>query len=98
MLWLRATGSTFGSQFLDTFIVLFIAFAGQISFQSIQAISSFNYLYKFINAFVITPVIYLGHWVMGLYLGKETSGALIIHAEQDDMRKFEEIGTNQDNT
>src|SRR5690606_34970934 len=44
-LWLRATGSTVGSQFFDTFIVLIVAFAGQLSFQAIVAITLFNYVY-----------------------------------------------------
>lgn len=80
-LWLRATGSTFGSQFLDTFIVLLVAFAGQLSFQEIIAITLFNYGYKFIIAIVITPVIYAAHWVMDRYLGAEMASELIAQAE-----------------
>ena len=79
-LWLRATGSTFGSQFLDTFIVLMVAFAGQLSFQEIVAITLFNYSYKFIIAIAITPVIYAAHWVMDRYLGKEEATQLIEQA------------------
>lgn len=82
MLWLRATGSTFGSQFLDTIIVLTVAFAGQLRFQEILAITLFNYSYKFIIAVVITPVIYLFHWVMDRYLGHETATEMIEQAEQ----------------
>src|SRR5690606_6495076 len=41
-LWLRATGSTFGSQFIDTFVVLTVAFAGQIAFGEIVAITLFH--------------------------------------------------------
>ncbi len=80
-LWLRATGSTFGSQFLDTFIVLLVAFAGQLSFQEIIAITLFNYGYKFIIAVLITPIIYAAHWVMDRYLGRETADELIARAE-----------------
>jgi uncharacterized integral membrane protein (TIGR00697 family) len=83
-LWLRATGSTFGSQFLDTFIVLTVAFAGQLAFQEILAITLFNYAYKFIIAIVITPVIYAAHWVMDRYLGEEKAEALIHEAAQLD--------------
>ena len=79
-LWLRATGSTFGSQFLDTFIVLLVAFAGQLSFQEILAITLFNYTYKFVIAVVITPVIYAAHWVMDRYLGHETAVELVEQA------------------
>lgn len=81
-LWLRATGSTFGSQFLDTFIVLAVAFAGQLSIQDIIAITLFNYSYKFVIAVVITPIIYLAHWVMDAYLGAETAEELIHQAEE----------------
>ena len=45
MLWLRATGSTFGSQFIDTFLVLSIAFlpSGAMNIQTVIAITLFNY-------------------------------------------------------
>ena len=82
-LWLRATGSTLGSQFLDTFIVLFVAFyvPGQMSLQAVLAVTLFNYAYKFIIAIVITPLIYLAHWAMDAYLGEETAERLIHQAE-----------------
>lgn len=83
MLWLRATGSTFGSQFIDTFIVLTVAFAGQLAFQEIIAITLFNYAYKFIIAVLITPIIYMVHWAMDAYLGHEMAEALIERAEHD---------------
>ena len=84
-LWLRATGSTFGSQLLDTFIVLSVAFAGQLPFSHIVAITLFNYGYKLVIAIVITPVIYAGHWVIDSYLGDETAEALIERAEHDQV-------------
>lgn len=82
-LWLRATGSTFGSQFIDTFVVLFVAFyvPGQMSLQTVLAITLFNYTYKFVVAVGITPVIYGAHWVMDRYLGPDTAEALIHSAE-----------------
>ncbi len=83
-LWLRATGSTFGSQFLDTFIVLVVAFYGQLTFQEIVAITLFNYGYKFVIAVVITPVIYAAHWVMDAYLGKEAAQELVHQAADDE--------------
>ncbi|MBO6574664.1 MAG: queuosine precursor transporter [Rhodothermales bacterium] len=75
-LWLRATGSTFGSQFIDTFVVLFVAFYGEMTLQTIIAVTLFNYIYKFLVAIVITPVIYGAHWVMDRYLGDELSDEL----------------------
>ncbi|CAM3205744.1 queuosine precursor transporter [Rhodothermus bifroesti] len=79
-LWLRATGSTFGSQFIDTFVVLTIAFAGQLAFQQILAITLFNYGYKLLIAIAITPLIYLAHWAMDAYLGKELAHQLTAKA------------------
>lgn len=84
-LWLRATGSTFGSQFLDTFIVLVVAFAGQLSFANIVAITLFNYSYKLVIAILITPLIYAGHWLIDRYLGDETADALIEQASRNDL-------------
>ncbi len=84
-LWLRATGSTFGSQFLDTFVVLFIAFYGQWTLQTVVAITLFNYAYKFVVAILITPLIYLAHWAIDTYLGKDTSDELIYAASGEEM-------------
>ncbi|MDZ4715839.1 MAG: queuosine precursor transporter [Cytophagales bacterium] len=70
-LWLRATGSTVVSQFIDSFVVLFIAFAGTFSTNQLIAIGITNYLYKFTVAILLTPVIYLGHGVIDRYLGRE---------------------------
>ncbi len=81
-LWLRATGSTVGSQFIDTFVVLSVAFAGQLAFAEILAITIFNYGYKFIIAVAITPIIYLAHWIMDRYLGRETAHELIESAKR----------------
>src|SRR5690606_17335437 len=79
-LWLRATGSTFGSQFIDTLVVLSVAFAGQLAFPQILAITLFNYGYKFAIAIAITPLIYLAHWLIDAYLGRELAHALIERA------------------
>lgn len=73
MLWLRATGSTLVSQFIDSFVVLFIAFAGKLSTPQIISIGITSYIYKFSVAILLTPVIYAGHSVIDRYLGKENS-------------------------
>lgn len=70
-LWMRATGSTLVSQLIDSFLVLFIAFAGTFSMTQIIAIGITNYLYKFIVAILLTPLVYLGHSVIDKYLGRE---------------------------
>lgn len=82
-LWLRATGSTFGSQFLDTFIVLFVAFYGPMTIQTIIAVALFNYAYKFIVAIVITPVIYGAHHLIDRYLGDDVAQEMIHDAESN---------------
>ncbi len=83
LLWLRATGSTVGSQFLDTFVVLFVAFylPGVMSLQTVVAVTLFNYGYKFVVAVAITPLIYGAHWVMDRYLGLPLAHALTEAAE-----------------
>ena len=75
MVWLRATGSTLISQFIDSFVVLFIAFyigAGW-SLTLVLAIGLVNYIYKFIMAVLLTPAIYGAHFVIDRYLGAELS-------------------------
>lgn len=71
MLWLRATGSTLISQLIDSFVVLFIAFTGVFSTTQIIAIGITNYIYKFLVAILLTPLIYGGHYLIDRYLGKE---------------------------
>lgn len=74
-IWLRATGSTLVSQLIDSFIVLFIAFyigAGW-SVSTVFAIGLLGYIYKFVMAVIMTPVIYLIHFVIDKYLGEELS-------------------------
>jgi queuosine precursor transporter len=78
-IWLRATGSTLISQLVDSFVVLFIAFyigrriqEGQgdaWTLKQILVTGTGNYIYKFIVAIVLTPVIYLIHGVIERYLG-----------------------------
>jgi hypothetical protein len=70
-LWLRATGSTVVSQLIDSFVVLFIAFYGTFNAAQIMTIGLTNYVYKFIIALALTPLIYLTHYAIGRYLGDE---------------------------
>jgi queuosine precursor transporter len=77
-LWLRATGSTFISQFVDSFLVLFIAFyiGNNWSFQLVLAICIVNYIYKISVAIILTPVVYLLEKVMDKYLGKQQAAEM----------------------
>jgi queuosine precursor transporter len=79
-LWLRATGSTLVSQFIDSFLVLYIAFYGIYDNTQIAAIGMTNYIYKFVVAVLLTPVIYLGHYWIDRYLGKENAEKLTSEA------------------
>jgi len=72
-LWLRATGSTLVSQLIDSYVVLFIAFYGKYPTDQIVAIGITNYIYKFLVAILLTPVIYFGHSIIDKYLGKENA-------------------------
>lgn len=76
MLWLRATGSTLISQFIDSFVVLYLAFTGIFSNDQIIAIGITNYLYKFSVAILLTPLIYAGHYIIDGYLGKSEAEKL----------------------
>lgn len=78
-IWLRATGSTLVSQFIDSFIVLLIAFyfgAGW-DLSLVLAIGVVNYIFKFAVAVFLTPLLYVLHYFIDLYLGKELSHKLI---------------------
>ena len=70
-IWLRATGSTLVSQFIDSFVVLTIAFylLGNWSFEQVIAVGIINYLYKFTVAVVLTPLLYLIHYFLDGFLG-----------------------------
>lgn len=81
-IWLRATGSTLVSQFIDSFVVLFIAFyigAGW-DLKLVLAIGLVNYIYKFIIAVLLTPILYVLHYFIDNYLGKELSEKLQLEA------------------
>lgn len=81
-LWLRATGSTFVSQFVDSFVVLYIAFSDVFTGNQIIAIGLTNYLYKFFIALLLTPVVYAGHALIDRYLGKPEAEKLINEAAE----------------
>lgn len=77
-IWLRATGSTLISQFLDSFVVVFIALhiGQQLPLLQVFAISVMSYIYKGIMALVLTPVIYLVHEMIERYLGRDLAAEM----------------------
>lgn len=70
MIWLRSTGSTIISQLIDSYIVLYIGFVlpGNLSFSDFMTIAPTNYLLKIFIAISLTPLIYLGHYLVKKYL------------------------------
>jgi uncharacterized integral membrane protein (TIGR00697 family) len=72
-IWLRSTGSTVISQLVDTFVVLYIGLVipGTIKLADYWGMGMTNYLFKLMIAIALTPLIYLGHWLVEKYLGKE---------------------------
>lgn len=71
-IWLRATGSTLVSQLIDSLVVISIAFKlGQDwSWPKVLAIAGVGYIYKFVVAILITPLIYGVHFLIEKYLGE----------------------------
>lgn len=79
MIWLRATGSTVVSQFIDSFIVTWLAFsvgrmlfptdAQPMPFGEVLKTAGTGYTLKFVIAVGLTPVIYLGRYVLTNRMG-----------------------------
>lgn len=81
-IWLRATGSTLVSQLIDSFVVVFIAFYvfNNWSLTEVFTTGTNNYIYKFVVAVLMTPVVYLAHNLIDKYLGKEHAMQMIDEA------------------
>lgn len=77
-IWLRATGSTLISQFIDSYVVLGIAFKlfGTWSWLQLLSVGTLNYIYKFGIAILLTPLIYLAHHFIDRYLGKKDAESM----------------------
>lgn len=90
--WARATGSTLVSQFIDSFVVLIIAFylgpkliegnGNPWPFVLVLAVGINNYIYKFLVAIVLTPVIYWSHHLIDVYLGEENAAKMKLNASK----------------
>lgn len=77
--WLRATGSTLVSQLVDSFVVLYIAFVlGPQNWPMglFLAVGTVNYIYKFIVAILLTPLIYLLHNIIDRWLGEDLANQM----------------------
>jgi len=90
MIWLRATGSTAISQLIDSFVVLFIAFFvfGNWSWAQVISVGVINYTYKFGVAAILTPLLYVAHYLIDGYLGKETADKMTREAAEKSQSFF----------
>jgi hypothetical protein len=81
-LWMRATGSTVVSQFIDSIVVIGIAFwlPGKVKTAEFLTVAASNYSYKFLIAVCMTPFIYLAHSAIDRFLGREEARHLIERA------------------
>lgn len=73
MIWLRSTGSTIISQLFDSFTVLGIAFwlPGVMDFKTFLISGFTGYTVKLVIAILMTPMIYLGHFLIQKYISKD---------------------------
>lgn len=74
-IWMRATLSTLVSQLIDSFVVTYVAFYlfRGVSFGQCTAWAMTSYTYKFVVAVLFTPAVYIIHWIVERYLGRETA-------------------------
>ena len=74
-IWLRSTGSTVFSQLIDSYIVLYIGFVlpGSLSFADFMSIAPTNYVLKLVIAILLTPLIYLGHYIIRKFVLNQKS-------------------------
>lgn len=94
-IWLRSTGSTIVSQLIDSFVVIFIAFyiypkyisnsnGPAWAFSVVMSICIGNYIYKFLMAVLLTPVIYWVHNGIENYLGHKLATEMKNAAIKDE--------------
>jgi hypothetical protein len=81
-LWMRATGSTVASQFIDSIVIVGIAFwlPGKVKTSEFFTVAASNYSYKFLIAVGMTPFIYMAHSAIDRFLGREEAHKLIERA------------------
>ena len=89
LLWLRSTGSTVISQLIDSFIVLGIGFLlpGKITMGQFLNVGFTNYSGKLIIAILLTPLIYLGHFLINKYLGEKEAEKDIAETAKESLEK-----------
>jgi hypothetical protein len=70
-LWIRATASTLGSQLVDSFLILLMAFywLGNWSLEQVLAVGMVQYAYKIGVAVLLLPLLHVVHEAIDRYLG-----------------------------
>ncbi len=78
-LWLRATGSTVVSQLIDSYVILTVAFyiMGNWTFVQVLQVGTLQYIYKVSFAILLTPLIYLFHYIIDKFLGDQKAVEVI---------------------
>ena len=86
-IWLRATGSTLFSQLVDSFLVIFIAFYvfGNWKLEQVLSVGTINYAYKAVVALLMTPILYIAHYFIDNYLGKEHAQRMTHEAAEQSL-------------
>lgn len=94
-IWMRATGSTLVSQLIDSYIVLIIAFkiGNDWSWGQVLAIGMMNYIYKFVVAIILTPVIIIVEKRIEKYLGHQLAHKMKLSAMGEETDGFSNIPT-----
>ena len=71
LLWLRATGSTVGSQLIDTIVIQTLVWEGSLAVPQLVGLVVTTWLGKLIIAVLLTPLVYAGHALVERGLGIE---------------------------
>jgi len=84
-LWLRATGSTVVSQLIDSFVIFTVAFyiMGNWSLMQVFQVGIIQYIYKVSFAIILTPLIYLIHYIIDTYLGDKKAEEVIQQTDEN---------------
>ncbi len=82
-IWLRSTGSTLISQLIDTVIVTYVAFYGQIPTVRLHQAATTSYVVKVLLAIGLTPVIYALHALIHrrLHIEEHPADAARVHVD-----------------
>jgi uncharacterized integral membrane protein (TIGR00697 family) len=82
-IWLRSTGSTLISQLVDTVIVTYVAFYGQIPTARLHQAATTSYVVKVMLAVGLTPAIYGLHAIIHrrMHIEEHPADAQRVHVE-----------------